>query len=321
MKNQKRPLWLRALSGAAYLALCAAAIAGGMAVFAINTSSVGTEFFKQQITKKAPREVFNANVVTILFLGCDEDRYYGGKQILSTSARSDMMLMARIDFENNKITGLSIPRDIVVQVPGFPRKRINGYHALGGKDKTRAKELAKMAVEYLLPVKIDRVVEINYGAFQSMIDMVGGVDVFVDKRLKYTDRRGGLFIDLQPGQQTLDGYNAMCYVRYRKGDNDFQRQDRQKTLMMSFKDKLVKNPMMLGKVADQMTKVMGEALTVPEMVALARFAQSTGNDNIKMGQIPVTELEHYDLAVDEDKLPDVLARFNFARDDLGYRKS
>jgi anionic cell wall polymer biosynthesis LytR-Cps2A-Psr (LCP) family protein len=87
--------------------------------------------------------------------------------------------------------------------------------------------------------------------------------------------------------------------------------------MMSFKDKLVKNPMMLGKVADQMTKVMGEALTVPEMVALARFAQSTGNDNIKMGQIPVTELEHYDLAVDEDKLPDVLARFNFARDDLG----
>ncbi|MBS1705967.1 MAG: LCP family protein [Armatimonadetes bacterium] len=310
---------MRLLAGLAWLGVCLLALAGGTVWNWINSSAVAKALVIQQIRKTPPKEVFhNQDSLTFLVLGCDEDRYYGGKQILSNAARSDMMLIARLDFLTNKITAVSIPRDTVVDMPGYSRRRINAFHALG-KNSGEGGEYAKRAVEFLLDnqVRIDRVMEINYKAFQDMINLVGGVNIFVDKKMEYTDKRGGLFIDLKPGKQTLDGYNAMCYVRYRHGDSDFLRQDRQKNLMTAFKNKLEGQPQLLGKVADKVREVLGNELSAEEVAAVAIFAKEIGNDNIKMGQLPTYELPRptrgspYYLALDRDKARETLARFGF----------
>ncbi len=282
--------------------------------YAVRQSPTLSALFDQRVRGVKPQQIFDqSGAITILILGCDEDRYYGGKQILDKAARSDMMLLARMDFTNKKITALSIPRDIVVELPGFRRHRINAYHSLG-KDSAEGRELSKRAVEYLLSVDIDRVVDLNYGAFQDMVNLVGGVEIFVPKNLKYTDKAGDLFIDIKAGRQTLNGYDAMCFVRYRKGDSDFERQSRQKDLMLAFKQKVMSMPGKLPMVTEKARDVLGGVLSAEEVAALALFAQEIGNDNVKMGQIPVVDLEggnKYDLAVDRRKVEEVLRFHNF----------
>src|SRR5262245_41207947 len=50
-----------------------------------------------------PKTIFNTNEMTVLVLGCDEDRYYHSDQILKDKARSDMILLAKFDFEKNRV--------------------------------------------------------------------------------------------------------------------------------------------------------------------------------------------------------------------------
>ena len=52
-----------------------------------------------------PEETFGKDVVNVLLLGCDEELYYGGDQVLKRAGRADMILMARLDFKKNTITG------------------------------------------------------------------------------------------------------------------------------------------------------------------------------------------------------------------------
>lgn len=306
-RKAKRSGWQRALVGTVYVAFCAVVLALGTIGGWISQSKVASAVTSQTLRNVPPRQVFgDHDALTLLILGCDENRTPGGKKVTETAARSDMMLLTRIDFVTNQVTGLSIPRDILLGLSGYRRQRINAYHAIGGKD------LTKRAVEALLGIPVDRVAVVNYDAFQRMVDMVGGVDVFVEKRMKWTDRAGALFIDLKPGRQILDGYNAMCFVRFRHSDSDFARQERQKEFLLSFKDTVMAKPQLLNQLADQTVDLLGGELTPDEVAALARFARGVANENVRMGVVPVTELKNYDLQVDERKLPETLAEFDFA---------
>jgi polyisoprenyl-teichoic acid--peptidoglycan teichoic acid transferase len=306
---RKKPLWIRILGATFYIAFCGAILSASSVAGWLMQSDMGRLVVTRTIWPKDPDEVFNGQDMTILVLGCDEDRSQGGgARVLRENARSDMMLVAKLDFRHNRITGVSIPRDLLVELPGYPMQKINGYHSKGGK------ELSKDAVEYVLGIKIDKVVEINYQALQEMVDLVGGVEVYVPKRMKYTDKAGKLFIDLEPGRQVLDGYNAMCYVRYRKGDSDMHRQERQKDFMMAFKQKVVQKPMLLPKVADKSVDLMGGNLTAEEVYALGLFAQKIGAENVKLGVVPVLDAPNYNLIINRRLLPQTLREYNLVDD-------
>jgi LCP family protein required for cell wall assembly len=307
-----RPNWRRFASWLTYTILLVVLLAVGTVWGWLGSTPVGVSAIRQIVTNTPPREVFDGkSSLTLLILGCDEDRYYGGKQILRAQARSDMMLVAKFDFEQNRISGVSIPRDTLVRVPGYSSQRINAYHAIGSrKSPEQGKELSKRAVQELLgPIDIDRVVVLNFEAFQEMVDLVGGVPIYVPKTMKYVDRRGGVDIDFEPGRTVLNGYDAMMFVRFRKGDDDFQRQKRQKEFMFAFKDQLMSNANLLPRVADKAVKAMGGALSADEVVAAARFAQRVGHDNIRFGVVPVVDAGNYDLKVDERRLDQTLQQF------------
>ncbi len=312
-KSPPQRRWMRLIGGLLYTLLLLFSILAGGVLGWIGESSVLSSILRQSIARTTPQEVFdgqiqNKDALNLLLLGCDEDRAPGGKKILRQYARSDMMLLTRLDFAHNRITGVSIPRDTLAELPGYRSMRINAFHSIGGKD------LAKQAVEALLDVPIDKVVVLNYKAFQEMVDLVGGVDIYVNKPLKYTDRAGGLFINLKPGRQVLKGYDAMCFVRYRHGDSDYARQDRQKDFILSFKEAVMKKPGLIGTVADKAVDVLGGELDAREVAALALFARKIGNDNIRMGQIPVLDAGNFDLRVDTGHLRKTLRDFHFLDD-------
>ncbi|MBX3119242.1 MAG: LCP family protein [Fimbriimonadaceae bacterium] len=288
------------LGGIAYGLFCAIALAVGTGAGFVGQSQTFQDLVVGMITNRQPEDVFSRDHLTVLVLGCDVDLSKGGKKVLREKARSDMMLVVKFDFKNNRVGGVSIPRDLEVAVSGYRSQKINAYHAIGGP------ELAKQAAGFVLDVPIDRVVTIDYEAFKEMVDMVGGVELFVAKRMKYSDKAGGLFIDLEPGRQKLDGYKAMGYVRFRHSDSDFMRMQRQKEFMIAFKTAIQSHMSQLPKIIDKGAEVLDGDLTTRELNALGLFLKGLPNENIKMGAVPVTDGSGTNLNLDLSKLRLVL---------------
>lgn len=138
----------------------------------------------------------------ILFLGTDEE--------VEANVRSDSIMLISIDIKTGDLGILSIPRDTRVWVQSRERwERINSAYAHGGP------KMAMEAVSHLLGVPVYYYVHTDFQGFQKVVDLLGGVEINVDKRMQYSDQAQNLYIDLQPGLQTLDGEKALQYVRYR----------------------------------------------------------------------------------------------------------
>jgi len=169
---------------------------------------------------------------TFLLLGSDA-RY--GDKTLKIKPRSDTIMLARVDPKARRIAVMSIPRDLKVAIPGAGTGKINSAYEIGGPRKTVAtiKRLFKDAGEEF---PINNVINVNFGGFRRAVNYVGGVYVDVDRRY-YNDNTtaapGEAYatIDVQPGYQRLKGQDALDYVRYRHGDNDFFRATRQQDFL------------------------------------------------------------------------------------------
>lgn len=308
-KQPKRaPLWLRFVSGTFYAFLCAFALLAGTAASWVGGHSVG---ILPILFPKEPVKLFKTHQFTILMLGCDEDRAPGGAVITSDKARSDMMLIAQLDFDKKSITGLSIPRDTGLRFPGGPLHKINAYHAYGGAD------LSKKAVEQLLPgVSIDRVVTVNFEGFVDMVNAVGGVPIDVEKNMDYDDKAGALHIHLKKGPQMMDGETAEGYVRFRHSDSDFVRADRQHVFMLAFKAAAQKNLSAFPYMMDGLVKMLKDGLTSDEVVSLGYFVREVPKANMKFGSLPVHDRPGSTvLAVNEDEIPRVLREYNLIEND------
>lgn len=312
MSRHSQPtIFGRIVGGLWYLVVCAIFMGGGTAYGILGRSKITSNPLKL-IIPPDPVDTFKADSQTFLILGCDQDVGYLSQYVKRHAARSDMMMVARMNFATKEITGVSIPRDTWCQLPGFNEHKINAYHAIAkwGKEK----ELSKQAVEHLIGVKIDKVIVIDYDAFKNLVDLMGGVRVNVPRAMDYDDNAGKLHIHLKPGPQVLTGYDAMCYVRYRKSnkkgqsETDFERQERQKDLLVGLKMAALSNWQSLPEIAEAGKKVFGNALTDDQILALAGFAREVGQTRIKLGVIP-TEIEGNGLRLVERKLPEVLREY------------
>jgi LCP family protein required for cell wall assembly len=303
-------LWFRILGAGFYVLVCASVLLCATAFGYLYSGEAGRAVMKQFLLRRTPQDVFGADTLTVLLLGCDEDVTTGGKKVIHQQARSDMMLLAKFDFKNHRITGLSIPRDILWELPGYHKMKINAYHEVGGN------ELSKKAVEDLLGIRIDRVMALDFDAFQQMVDLVGGVEVFVDKKMDYDDNAGHLHIHLKPGRQIMNGYNAMCFVRMRHSDSDFMRSARQHEFIEAFKNTIKQKPFLIQQVASKAKEALGGVLSMDELVVIAQFARTLSGDNMQMGLVPVVDGEKgtgYGWYVDLDtsKVQDVLRQYHF----------
>lgn len=287
-------------------------------------SSMITKVLTNQV--KPAQESFGSDAETFLILGCDQDVGYLSQYVTRHAARSDMMMVARMDFRTKEITGVSIPRDTFCRLPDDDQvHKINAYYN-SEKNKTDddRRNLTKRAVEFLLGIHVDRVIVIDYDALQHLVEVIGGVPVNVPRPMDYDDNAGKLHIHLKPGHQVLDGYNAMCYVRYRhsnkrgQSETDFQRQQRQKDLLLGFKQAALDKWARLPEIAEAAKAVFGGALTEDQVLSLAFFSRGVPQQKIKLGVIPTKE-DGNGLRLVAEKLPQVLQEYKLI--DSGSRVS
>src|SRR5579871_1388245 len=97
-RARKQPPILKFLSILFYVCFCALFVVLGAGARWISSGSVTREFALNYF--KTPQEIFGQDSLNVLILGCDEDRAPGGKKIEKSGVRSDMMLLARLDFAN-----------------------------------------------------------------------------------------------------------------------------------------------------------------------------------------------------------------------------
>ena len=301
-----------------YFLFCCLAIGIGSSVAFFKENPVVWGWVSQSgyipfVPKRDPFE--GHDDLYVLILGCDEDRYYArpgsGKegQVLEQRARTDTMQLVRLDFEKKTVGMMQIPRDTMVEVPGFSRMKINGLHVAGGVDA------AVQGVSGLTGITPDRVVLLDYKAIEHMIDEVGGVEVDVPRRMKYEDERGGLHIDLQKGPQTLDGETALGYLRFRK-DSDFHRGKRQQEFMIAFKNKVADpaNGFSVFKLANLAMKVVNGGLTADEFVSIGKFVSKVPPAEIKHGVLPVVDGSGSELLFVQDRLHEALVESGLVDD-------
>jgi polyisoprenyl-teichoic acid--peptidoglycan teichoic acid transferase len=123
--------------------------------------------------------------------------------------RTDTIEVVQWDDAHHAVRILGVPRDIDVSLPGIRTTKLAHAYATGGIGRARA------AVVALLNVPIAHYIVFSLPGMRHFVDLIGGVPLDVEKRMVYTDRRQGLFINLYPGPQTLDGQHAEQYLRYR----------------------------------------------------------------------------------------------------------
>lgn len=255
------------------------------------------------------------DILTVLVLGADEDRD-NRKRITNENARTDSIMLVRFDFRNHEITGVSIPRDTQVRIPDHGWGKINAAHVLGGP------ELAVRTVSQLLgDIPIDQVLVISYKSFEKAVDLMGGVQINVDKSLHYDDNWGDLHIHLEPGLQWLDGEQALGYVRYRHSDSDFKRIERQRQFMQALKSR-IHDPRVWLQVPNIISEGLRHTRTTmdyTQLLALGQFGKETPDANIRIETLPVYDGRGTNLVVDRKRASDLLKELKFWEPDhLSY---
>jgi LCP family protein required for cell wall assembly len=252
---------------------------------------------------------------TILLLG--SDRRFGdiAKKL---KPRSDTIIVARLDPDKNATAMLSLPRDLMVDVPGFGRRKINEAYQLGGPN------LAILTVDDLLGLNIQHVISVHFGGFRRAVNRLGCVYVDVDRR--YFNHNTGpgpdyAVIDIKPGYQKLCGEKALDYVRFRHADSDFVRAARQQQFLRQVKDqfglrKFVDDRKELLRIFGLYTESDISQRNTAEILGLVKLALKTTKEPIVEVPFPATDCpDHTCVEISDESLTETTDRFIDVRGD------
>jgi len=239
-----------------------------------NSHHISTSQIAKQ-EKVIPSQNPLKNKINILLLGVDQRSYDKG--------RSDTLILLTLNPLNKSMHFLSIPRDSRVNIPDYGIDKINAAYAYGGA------QLTKQAVERLLNIKVDYYLQLNYQALVQIVDILGGIDIDVEKPMYYADSQDGLLIDLQSGKQHLNGKQVMGYVRFRHdGLGDIGRISRQQNFLNAALNQalqynnLPKIPFILQKIGNNISTDMPLAT----LLALGKMCYQNKDKTIEMATLP-----------------------------------
>jgi LCP family protein required for cell wall assembly len=169
---------------------------------------------------------------TFLLIG--SDRRYQFKQT-GESARSDTMMLVRLDPDKAATALLSIPRDLKVAIPGYGERKVNESFSLGGE------KLVVETLKQLLHIPINHVINVRFDSFAQAVNRLHCIYLDVDQRYFNDNTQAGekfAAIDIQPGYQRLCGQDSLAYVRYRHTDSDIVRNARQQDFLRQAKQQI-----------------------------------------------------------------------------------
>ena len=205
------------------------------------------------------------STVNVLVVGLDN---------VEGGSRTDAIALAIFDAGNKALRIASIPRDSRVYIPGRSWDKINHAYVYGGIN------LLRETLVNLTGMPVDYFVKINYKSFPRIVDILGGVDIYVEKRLHYND---------YSGQQHMDGKTALGYVRFRHDPlGDIGRVRRQQNFI-DIMMKKIKTPAILPRIPAIVMELYDSIdtdLAPLEALKLVQFANSLSPDRITMFMAP-----------------------------------
>ncbi len=215
--------------------------------------------------------------MNVLVLGVDNADYSGRK-------RMDSILLVSFDLEKKGVAVISIPRETRVNVVDKKEPdRISGVYTHGGAG------MARQAVADLLSVPVSYHIVLDARGFMQLVDILGGVGLYVENNMKYSDPYQSLTIDIKKGYQRLNGEQSLKYIKFRSDElGDTGRALRQQKFLKAFAGELfsvttiVKAPYFKGALAAGIVTDMD----LPRALQATRSFKSYDADGILFEMLP-----------------------------------
>ena len=231
--------------------------------------------------------------MNVLLLGVDE-----------AGLRTDAIMVASYDFDNESLKLLSVPRDTKVYVTNRKvTRKINEVHAMSKKGASGGimGPLASVeAVSTLTGIPINYYVEFSFDAIDEIMDILGPVSFDVPdvegggKGMNYDDPTQNLHIHLKPGLQELSGNQVQQFLRYRKSNNntvdgsDTSRVQRQQEFVKALIDQKVNMSLIVkaGDIYSQVKKNIKTNFSAGEIAKYSTHLLNLQQENITTYSLP-----------------------------------
>ncbi|HUN21816.1 MAG TPA: LCP family protein [Anaerolineales bacterium] len=193
----------------------------------------------------APTIETPAGVYTFLLLGVDRRTDQAGKP-----ARTDTIMLLRVDFDNRNASLLSFPRDIWLPIADLNyyeiyEQRINAAYFFGEKYDMPGGgiEILRRTIWLNFGVPVDRYMLINFETLVNTVDALGGIEMYVSKEINDfaipVGDYGSEKFHLDVGWHDFDGVTALKYARTRHQDSDTERIKRQQEVLLAIFKKVL----------------------------------------------------------------------------------
>ena len=210
--------------------------------------------------------VFPPPPVNILVLGTD------GRASEGFLSRTDSIMIVGVKPSQLRLSLLSIPRDLFIEVPGYGSQRINTINLLAEqKERGTGPTLAMQAMSEDLDIRLQRYIRLDFNGFVQLVDAVGGLTIDVEHTIiddQYPTENGGVeYVKFDIGVQQMDGNRALIYARTRHADDDYHRAARQQQVVTALLSKLV-NPLRWPAAITALRSSVDTNLTIGDMFTL-----------------------------------------------------
>ena len=226
--------------------------------------------------------------INILLLGVD--RRLGDEG----PPRSDTIIVVHVDPIAKRVDMLSIPRDLLVEIPGYYATKINAAYPFGELDESipgGGPTLVAQTIEYNFGIPIHYFAEVDIAGMEKVVDTIGGVMIDVPGIVKDdqypTEDSGFTRVRFTPGLQMMDGVTAVRYARTRHDGGDFSRQTRQQQVLLAIRERalatgLITNlPDIISELGDSVrTDILGDDPSFRKLYQLASLGQDIGRERI-----------------------------------------
>jgi LCP family protein required for cell wall assembly len=240
-------------------------------------------------------------LMTILAVGADnrDNTYLYGL--------GDVIRIVRVDFVTPKITVLSMPRDLWVEIPdishfyNITHGKLNQAYLYGGPGMGYydgpggGPGLLARTLDLNFGLRVDHYGSVNMWTFVKIVDAVGGLDIYLPTDVDGTpiDDKTEDMGYFTAGQHHFNGSEALRFARIRKRYNDFTRMDNQNMILCALREKLV-NPAVITKIPQIIASFQNSVLTdlSPEQISqLACLLPKVERENLLFTSLPEEILE------------------------------
>ncbi|MGW8955729.1 LCP family protein [Streptomyces sp. NPDC055709] len=312
---------------------CVLVVGSGLAYYVyerlngnLNTVDVGDAGSKG-ITKDGP--------VNILLLGTDKrtgsgNEGYGDK---GSSGHADTTFLFHVSEDRTNATALSIPRDLITDIPDCPTKKPDGStEIVRGSDGVRFNEsfgvggrdpgCTMRTIKQITGVPVDHFMMADFNAVKTLSTAVGGVEICLAKPIKDKESK----LDLPAGPQKVEGEDALAFVRNRHGlgnESDLDRIKQQQQFIASMirqmKEDTLGNPKKMFALADAATQALTVDSAIGDIPKLTALAEELGKIDIKhisFMTVPVVDnTDGATVILDKVKAPQV---FSMIQNDVSF---